>query len=656
MADVKNPRTLLDPTNAEHIEYCRKMDEIERLYLRRSEQVWSNMMDYWDLYLAQQEDPRDPVDEQWRSKIFVPLPSSNTITKASQLTSLITSADPMWQTRSNRDDAKLLGATKPIERLLDYSMRINAPRKLFYKLMTSRGVQGTTFAKLTFQTRSHEIYRTPTDSEFQRFKEAIEQAVSMGAPVPEDWQTAPAAFDKWRDDVNVAGNYGKIPSAPREGPSRIVTYNGPVIQQVPAWGVRLDPTIETLEDQPVLMHRYLRPSEWVLARADNDMKSDKPYLLANVEKANNSAGGDLVTQYERHLSEVLDVESPDISDPKWSNYVEIIEVWSPNEKFKFAVIMNRTTVINKNPFEFPTTDGRPNLFAIRNLPVEGHFYGLSDYMQPYELFKELNQFRRLRMDGATLNVLPVFAKQAGITLPQNLRSVRPGGIVTLQNVNAIKKLFDTAMPSEAYREPMEIKEEIADATGITGATKGKEATIGRVTGTEFQGRNAQVQMRFKVDTGIVEDDLQWLPNSILSLWHQMSDGPVRLKIAGGDPFMEISKDEINEYLTQQFVFRGATRAEDPQMLIQQLTNLIPRFQDILQPDERRKALQLMLEALDVQGVASILTPTGNQQVAALAGQANQAAGAQAQTATVQAQAANVPVPSTIPAGEAPPVE
>jgi len=98
MADVKaKQKKLLDPTDDTHKEYLRHMDEVERLYLRRTEQIWSNMMDYWDLYLAQQDDPRDPVDEQWRSKIFVPLPSSNTITKASQLTSLITDADPMWQ-------------------------------------------------------------------------------------------------------------------------------------------------------------------------------------------------------------------------------------------------------------------------------------------------------------------------------------------------------------------------------------------------------------------------------------------------------------------------------------------------------------------------------------------------------------------------------
>jgi hypothetical protein len=260
------------------------------------------------------------------------------------------------------------------------------------------------------------------------------------------------------------------------------------------------------------------------------------------------------------------------------------------------------------------------------------------------------------MDGSTMSTLPVFAKQAGITLPQNLRSIRPGGIVTLQNVNAIKPLYDVNMPNEAFREPQEIKEEIADATGITGATKGKDATVGRVTGTEFQGRASQVQMRFKVDTGIVEDDLRWLPNSIIGLWKQHGDSPLRIAVAGSDPILDIADTELDEHLTQQFVFRGPTQAEDPNMLVQQLGQIIPQFQDVLQPEERRKALALMLEALNVSGVASIVTPSGQAQVASMTQQGAAVQNAQGQAALTKAQAANIPSPGSIPAGQEPPVQ
>jgi hypothetical protein len=147
-------------------------------------------------------------------------------------------------------------------------------------------------------------------------------------------------------------------------------------------------------------------------------------------------------------------------------------------------------------------------------------------------------------------------------------------------------------------------------------------------------------MRFKIDTGIVEDDLQWLPNAIVALWKQHGDSPVRIRVAGADPLLEISHEELNQAMNEQFIFRGPTRAEDPNMLVQQLNTILPNYMQDLQPDERRKALAIMLEALDVQGVGSILTPQQTQQAAAQGAQNNQLANAQGQAALTQAQAVN----------------
>ncbi len=58
---------LLDPDHPEHREYVRLVDEVEMNYVKRSQNTWSTIMDYWDLYLAEQDDPRDSVDENWKS-------------------------------------------------------------------------------------------------------------------------------------------------------------------------------------------------------------------------------------------------------------------------------------------------------------------------------------------------------------------------------------------------------------------------------------------------------------------------------------------------------------------------------------------------------------------------------------------------------------
>jgi hypothetical protein len=639
---------LLDPDNDKHKEYVRLVEEVEENYLKRSQQVWSNMMDYWDLYLAEQDDPRDSIDEQWRSKIFVPLPSSNTITKASELVNIMANADPIWQVFPSTDDTRKLQAARPIEKLLDWSLRMNNIRRLFFKVFTSRSVQGTAFMKLTFKTIKHEIMHYPRSGDEEKFQNAVQQAVQMGAVPPPNPVDQEEEFEEWRKLANTAGIYGRVPEYPKLGPKMITQYQGPVLEQVAPWDIRIDPTIEDLDRQEFIIHRYIRTKKWVQDRMDDDMTSAKPYYAPAVAKSIDAANGEMILEWQKTLSETLNVDTPDLADPTYENYVEIMEVWSPNQTFKFAVILNRQAVINKNPFEFPTTDGRPNIFAVRNLPIQGHFYGLSDYKQPFELFKELNQFRRLRMDGATLTVMPAFVKQAGLSLPQNMRGIRPGGFITLPNLNGIKPLFDHQLPSEAYREPAEIKSEIEDATGVSGYTKGKEATINPVTGVEVKGRAGQTQMRFKVDTGVIEDDLSKLPNSILSMWHQLGDETVRLQVAGSDPILEVSKSDIAQYLQTNFQFRGPTKAKDPDMLVQQILMATQQYADVMDPIERRNAYKLVLETLDIPGASKLVTPEADQRFQAQ-GMAQQGAQtAEAGAAATQAGAQNEPSPNAPP--------
>jgi hypothetical protein len=639
---------LLDPDNDKHVEYVRLIDNIEINYRKRSQDTWGTIMDYWDLYLAEQEDPRDSLDENWRSKIFVPIPSSNTITKSSELVNIMTQADPIFQVAASTDDNRKLGAQKPIERLLDWSLRQNNIRRLLFKAFTSRAVQGTAFLKLTFRNETQDTMHYVQQGDMERFQAAVEMAVQAGSVPPPSPTEQPEEFEEWRTLSNLTGTKGYIPMYPEDGVKSIRTFHGPVLNQVPMWDIRLDPTIENIDDQDFVMHRYVRRKSDVLAKSDDDMGSVKPYYRPAVEKGLGNATGEMVLEWEKQLTETLGVDSPDVSDPSWEDYVEVLEVWSPRELYKFAVILNRTAVINKNPFEFPTMDGRPNIYGIRNLPIQGHFYGISDFKQPFELFKELNQFRRLRMDGATLTVMPAFKKQAGLNLPQNMRAIRPGGFITLPNMNGIEPLFNHTLPSEAYKEPAEIKTEIDDATGISGYTKGKEATINRVTGTEVQGRAGQTQMRFKVDMGIIEDDLAQLPNAILGLWHQLGDETVRIGISGADPVEEISKTDIAEFLDTAFIFRGPTRAQDPDMVVQQIIQAQAQFQDVLAPVERRAAYKLILDTLDIRGASKMVTPEGDAQFGAAAQAQQGAATAQAGAEQTQAQAANQPSPAPPP--------
>src|SRR5687767_15377862 len=119
--------------------------------------VWKRANDFWNLFLASQEDTRDPVDESWRSDVFVPLPFITTRTKAAQLTELLGNTEPVWQVEATKESGAWYDQSRYYERLLEHTTRANRWRKFLYRLMTARSVQGTALFKAVWTKRSHEI-------------------------------------------------------------------------------------------------------------------------------------------------------------------------------------------------------------------------------------------------------------------------------------------------------------------------------------------------------------------------------------------------------------------------------------------------------------------------------------------------------------------
>lgn len=647
---MADPR--LDPNAAEHKEYVRYITETEIHNREASMEIWQKALDYWDLFLAIEEDDRDPVDEAWRSNVFVPLPFSTTRTKAAMITEVLGNTEPVWQVEAIREEGDWYEQSRHYERLLDYAARQNKWRKFLYKSMTSRSVQGTTFAKIVWSKRAHTVTLQSTEADWARYEKATSTAIMMGAPDP-NLPPFNGDIEAWREVVNKAKRFGRIPAAPVDGSREIVEYEGPILQQLPLWSVRVDPMIDEMANQRVIIHRMVKPLSYILNRADDDPNSDKPYLKANVDAAMSGWDGQILENEEQELADSLGINSMRESHPYYAKAVELWEVWSPEEPYQYTVVMNRKAVINKKCFERPLLTSTPNIFALRNIIVPGHFYGLSDYQEPEKLFIELNRFRRLRQDGATLSTLPAFGVQRGVNFSEAMRKIRPGALIPVPVAGAIQSLIQHQNPPEAYREPQEIKLEIEDAVEVYSSTKGAPATVGRVTGTEFQGRSSQIQLKYKVDASMVEEEWADMPLVMLSFFAQM--GPEHIhKAVGGDPdaIVDVSRDQLVEAMNMRFRFRGAVKNIQPDLQVQQLTTALREFQDVLSPTERRAALQLVLGILDVRGYSKILTDEGMAQVAQMAQSAQGAE--QAQNGAVQAQAeqAQVPVPPTIDANTA----
>jgi len=642
----------LDPKHKDQLEYVERAKFLDRHFYEQVQANFAKTNDWWDLFLAIQEDTRDPVDEAWRSDVFVPLPFVTTRTKAAQGTELLGNVEPIWQVEAARE-GPWYEQSKQIERLLEYTHRQNAWRKFLYKLLTARSVQGTAFFKVVWTRRSHVYNFYPDSDEIATFEEKVAAAAQMwggplGAP---DWRTQPDEFETWRKNVNLVGKFGQVPAPPVSGLRDSVEYEGPMFQYLPLWTIRLDPMIDEIKDQKFIIHRMIKPLSVIESMADDDPNSRKPYLLRNVKEAMGHWNGEDLEREQQVLAESLGLNPAPRDHPYLRDAVQIQEIWSSGEKFKYAVIMNERAVINKRPFEHPLLTTTPNIFALRNATVPGHFYGLSDYQEPEKLFRELNQFRRIRMDGATLTTLPVFVKQQGVALAEAMRKLKPGMILTLPTKDAIQSLIKHTLPPEAYREPQEIKMEIDDAVEVPPSLKGAQAAVGRVTGTEFQGRQGQALLKYKVDASLIEEELLALPQVILGLYAQLGTSKLRMNI-GGDPdaLVDVTRDQLIQAIGYNFRMRGATKNIDPSLQVQQLNMILKEYADVLVPSERRFALKLVMEMLDIRGWSGVLTAQGEQQITMAAQMGMGAQNAQNQQVQQQADMAANPAPAAVSAG------
>ncbi len=640
-----------------HKDYVNYLQETRQWYTQQTQEIHLKTVEWWELFLAQQEDTRD-LDEQWQSDVFVPLPFSTTRTKAAQLTELMGNVEPVWQVEATREESNWYEQSRNYEHILDYVHRSNSWRRFLYKLMTARSVQGTAFWKIVWSKRAHQVTLVSGDKYVQMFEQKLQEAEMGGAPKAPSFVTERDGFELWRTMVNKTGRF-QIPAPPSNGVYEVTEYEGPVFQYIAPWNVFLDPMVDEIKDQRVIMHRIVKPYNYVLNRADNDPNSAKPYYLENVEKALRNFDGQVLQSEEADLANKLNISQSDgRAHPYFKNAVELVEVWSPEEPFQYSVIMNMGangagTVINKRPFERPLLTSTPNLLAQRNVIVPGHFYGLSDYQEPEKLFKELNTFRRLRMNGAMLTTLPAFVKQHGLQLADSMRKLKPGAIYTAPNANGIQSLIRHTLPAEAYREPAEIKMEIEDATEVYSATKGAPATVGRVTGVEFQGRSNATSLKFKIDATMVEEEMAAVPSIIFALCAQLGNESYRVEV-GGEPdgTIDIPKEKLIEGINQRFRFRGVTKHIQPDLAVQQITTAMTPMQDVMSPTERRASLRLILEMLDIRGSSKLVTTEGDMMFSQQAQQAQQLQASQTQGAQKEADKANVQAPSSVDPGQA----
>ncbi len=614
-------------------------------------QVVRDSLEFWDLYLTKKREFR-LKGEEWRANMALPDAYANVEAMIANLVSIMLSADPVVQPEGILDTN--MEPAKSVERLLDYAYRKNSFPKWLTKLIRARAVAGTSFFKLTWVELAHTTTLSRDPKALERFQLAVDMTKqNPGIPTAPNWMTEPKAFELWRKTVNTAGR-AKIPAMPLDGPQRIVRYRGPKLHVLPLTSVYLDPLIDDMAEQNFILHRVVKPVAWLEDKVKRGF-----YDKAAVAAAMQGWDGRVVEDEETQLANKMGItsDSGGAADPFYSKAVELWDLYQPGAEFPYTLILNHRRVINLRPEEMPFLHGEPSVGAVRGVVVPGHFYGISALAPARDLFWEKRKLRNLRVDATTLNVLPAYMKLKEVGLPEMMHKIRPGALIPVSRTDAITPLTRDPLPPVAYREPADMDVDIADSMGVYASTKGAPAAIGRVTGTEFQGRENRAQIRFKLDSLFLEEDLAPINRQMLALFAQMGDDPYIEKVGGPpNPFVELDRGTIIESMDTQWRFRGPNKAINKDMQVQQLLMWVKTFGATLTPTEYRYAARLILDLLDIRGGTQLITGQGTAQKQGEYDLAAQTAQLQQQAAMQQARMQAVQPPTSLSPEQAAQIE
>lgn len=599
-----------EPGHGNHQSLVNDITERYEFYRDQRMDIVKSSLEDWDLYLTRKREFRKK-GEEWRANLALPDAFANIEAKVANMVSILTSADPMVQPEGVFD--KDMDTAKAVERLLDYAYRKNEFIKLLIKMARMRQVVGTVFWKLTWANETHKFTFSRSPEAVQEFQMRLHEALQNPQiqHQPPDWLSQPEEFEKWRRMANMAFGMN-IPAPPLDGEQTLIKYRGPKIHLLPFTSVYVDPLNDEMRTQNFCIYKTVKPESWLL-----DQVQKGRYDAEAVAYAMESWDGQVKEEEEVELAIKMGIQNADpsgSSDPYYRKGVDLKEVWQPGSDVPYALMLNERAIINKNVGEMPFMHGQIGIGAARNTVVPGHFYGLSDLRPTRDVFWEKRKLRNLRVDGATLNILPAYTKLKEVGLPEMMHHIRPGAMIPVSRKDAVNPLHKDALPPEAYREPAELDADIADSMGVYASTKGAPATIGRVTGTEFQGRENRAQIRFKLETMFFEEDLAPTAQQMLAMYAQFGDDPFRIKVGGSpDPFVKLSRNDLMESMETQWRFRGANKAINRDMQVQQLLMWTKAFGAQLTPQEFRYAAKLILDILDIRGATRLVTDEGTMQ-------------------------------------------
>ena len=230
--------------------------------------------------------------------------------------------------------------------------------------------------------------------------------------------------------------------------------------------------------------------------------------------------------------------------------------------------------------------------------------------------------------------MPVFLKSRNLGLPELHRFLQPGALLEVNDPNGLKRGWESM---SGFAELMKVGEMLLNDENTMLATwenvQGQQATVGRVSATEAQGRLQQALVRHKKKAERIEEEESALWPQVMYNAYQMygQQDPelmeLRRQLAGEDmvdPLGDFTPDTFTENLALTVRFRGATTKLNKELQAQQLKDFLATMSQIvaanpvpvpiMSPEELRALGRRTYDVLSEKGAPEVFTEAGDMAI------------------------------------------
>lgn len=594
--------------------HVRRRDAFNEVLTKHNDRVIRNYRNY--VADPAIRDPRNKTKERWRSFVMPPKPFANTNSAAATISDIITSVDPIVQVTRRKD----LQQEKAIyaENIVSYWMDGNQfDTRILPVLARSAEVGATQWLKMTWVDRRRRAqYRYTIDDYENWWNQAFIAARQTGVAMP-DRRVDVDAHNVWIEQMRGAG-FPDLPDFPVVGESDSAAFIGPWYTLPMPWNIAYDPFVDDLQAQGVIYERMVFPTSYVdsLSQRDDPRAPYDADAVAYARRRNKPS--ERFTSHEAQYYECLGLDPGAYPSQQDSPFDELIECYTANDpERQFAVILNGVCCINKDyRAAFPHGDNPYS--EVHRVRMPSSAIGLSPFTPTETLLYESVGLRSSRLDAVTVATNPAWgARGAGASGITSINKLVPGGVY--QNIGKEDLTPLTfPIPDQAFQEDRQNAFDIDEGWGIDSSARGQQASVGRVSLGEYQGRRTQATLPL---IGVAREIESAVERTIPWGFHLlMAFAPQETMVRLSGSLQRLDNIQLAEALKLDLRFQGATQTRNRSEMAQIVLLIQDKFKGVLGPIEQRELLKQVWSLNGLQDPQGFLDEeTGKQMQAKFLG-------------------------------------